>query len=427
MKKNTFFNVLLIIFFLIGIGLIAYGTSLIIFKENKIEKKYDSSKNAKDYSSSQDIFNFNNTLIKTINKNENGNYLISPYSIEVALNMLKEGSNSTTYNELNKILPSNKIADLNIKNRISVANAVFVKSMYQDNIKKDFISTVKNKYNSEILFDEFNSPDVINDWVKQKTFGMLDKVIDEVDPDFMLGLANALAIDVEWKYKFKCVNTIKSNFTVLDSTKEVEMMHNSYESNQKDVKYIKNDNEMAVILPYNSYNKEESETDTVDLQFIAVLPNNDVNKYIYDFNLEKYSSLMNGFKEIRPNEKLDVSLPRFKYDYSINNFNKYLINIGLRETFSENPNFSRIIDKNLKISSSVHKTHISLNEKGTKAAAVTYFSMANSSALDEKTIINIDFNKPFLYMIKDSKSDELLFFGVVKEPNEWKGSDCKIE
>ena len=127
------------------------------------------------------------------------------------------------------------------------------------------------------------------------------------------------------------------------------------------------------------------------------------------------------------NEKLDVSLPRFKYDYSINNFNKYLINIGLRETFSENPNFSRIIDKNLKISSSVHKTHISLNEKGTKAAAVTYFSMANSSDLDEKTIINIDFNKPFLYMIKDSKSDELLFFGVVKEPNEWKGSDCKIE
>ena len=427
MKKNTFFNVLLIIFFLIGIGLIAYGTSIIIFKENKIEKKYDSSKNAKDYSSSQDIFNFNNTLIKTINKNENGNYLISPYSIEVALNMLKEGSNSTTYNELNKILPSNKIANLNIKNRISVANAVFVKSMYQDNIKKDFISTVKNKYNSEILFVEFNPPDVINDWVKKKTFGMLDKLIDEVNPDFVMGLANALAIDVEWKYKFKCVNTIKSNFTVLDSTKEVEMMHNSYESNQKDVKYIKNDNEIAVILPYNSYNKEDSETDTVDLQFIAVLPNNDVNKYIYDFNLEKYSSLMNGFKDIGPNEKLDVSLPRFKYDYSINNFNKYLINIGLRETFSENPNFSRIIDKNLKISSSVHKTHISLNEKGTKAAAVTYFSMANSSALDEKTIINIDFNKPFLYMIKDSKSDELLFFGVVKEPNEWKGSDCKIE
>ena len=85
---------------------------------------------------------------------------------------------------------------------------------------------------------------------------------------------------------------------------------------------------------------------------------------------------------------------------------------------------SNNIDR-LYVSEAIHMTHISLNEKGTKAAAVTYFGVDKATALeDKKEKIDITFNNPFMYMIRDSKTKEILFFGVVENPNEWKGSTC---
>ena len=79
----------------------------------------------------------------------------------------------------------------------------------------------------------------------------------------------------------------------------------------------------------------------------------------------------------------------------------------------------------LYVSTAIHMTHISLNEKGTKAAAVTYFGIEKATAfMGEKEYIDIEFNKPFMYMIRDTKSHEILFFGVVESPNEWKGNTC---
>ena len=86
-----------------------------------------------------------------------------------------------------------------------------------------------------------------------------------------------------------------------------------------------------------------------------------------------------------------------------------------------------VID-NLYVGEAIHKTHIDLNEKGTKAAAITYFGMfKNTSIIIEKENIEIEFNRPFIYIIKDSKTNEMLFFGVVYEPNKWNGSTCSNE
>ena len=90
--------------------------------------------------------------------------------------------------------------------------------------------------------------------------------------------------------------------------------------------------------------------------------------------------------------------------------------------------FTKIIDDvPVHIGKAVHKTHISLNEKGTKAAAVTYFQLDRNAIINEKDRIDIKFDKPFMYFIRDNKSSELLFFGIVKEPNMWKGGTCSNE
>ena len=82
----------------------------------------------------------------------------------------------------------------------------------------------------------------------------------------------------------------------------------------------------------------------------------------------------------------------------------------------------------LYVSKAIHKTHIELMEKGTKASAVTYFEISRASGalpvIREKEYIDIEFNKPFIYLIREKNTGEMLFFGVVNEPNLWNGSTC---
>ena len=80
---------------------------------------------------------------------------------------------------------------------------------------------------------------------------------------------------------------------------------------------------------------------------------------------------------------------------------------------------------NLYIGDAVHKTYIDLNEKGTKAAAVTFFGFKATAAAESPDIVEINLNKSFLYMIRDTKTKTVLFVGVVNSPNEWKGSTCQ--
>lgn len=374
------------------------------------EEKIEESNNMKD---------FNTSIIKKSFKEEN--YLISPYSIEVALNMLKEGAQGETKEEIEKLVG---IRDLNINNdNVKIANALFVKSLYNKIIENNFKNKLQEKYSSEILYDEFKTPDIINNWVNNKTNGMIEKILDDISLDFILGLANAVAIDAKWSSSFECNNTTSEKFVTATGRKiNVEMMHQSYLYNAK---YLVDDELKGVLLPY-----EEG------LEFIGILPNETLENYIKKLDINLLNEKIDNFEEATDKKRLSLSIPRFTYNYDLSDFKEILISIGITSAFnSELANFNSIITKsnmnknginNMYVSDAIHKTYIDLNEKGTKAAAVTYFGIkANSAVLDNYKEVKIEFNRPFIYMIRDKESKEILFFGSVYEPNIWKSSTCE--
>ena len=377
---------------------------------------------------------FNLNLIKTVNiSNNNENYLISPYSIEIALSMLRDGAKDKTYDEINSVIGNREINDVTIKNRVNVANAIFVKNKYKEYLKNEYYNILKNKYNSDILYDDFKTPKVINAWVDKKTDGMIKDILNDIDDNFTLGLANALAIDVEWNSPFDCSATTKGGFTKEDNKiMQVEMMHQTLKYGS--YKYLKNNNATGVIIPYKKYDKntgEESYNNENNLEFIAILPNNSLYNYINDLTEEELNNLFNTAREVSEDFEIELSLPRFKYNYELSNFEDILKSLGIKAAFDEdNANFTNIMPRNdelgnLYVGESIHKTHIDLNEKGTKAAAITFFGMFNTSSMPkQKEKAKIIFNKPFMYMIRDNKTNEMLFFGTVYEPNKWNGSTC---
>lgn len=366
---------------------------------------------------------FNINLIKTANSSIEGNYLISPYSIEIALNMLKEGANNTTYDEINRLV-NRKINDVS-NEKVKVANAVFIKNKFKNYVEKTFYDNLKLKFNSEVLYDEFKTPQVINNWVEKNTDGMIKKILNNMSDDFVLGLANAIAIDVEWQSKFECIGTRSEEFTKSDGSKiNVEMMHNTYKSQY--FKYFDYDDIKGIVLPYEN-----------NLEFIGIIPN-DINEYINNLTLDKLVDIDNN--AIAASNKLHIllSLPRFSYSFDLKNFKEILITMGIKSVFnSVHSDLTNIITKenlkkvdskadNIYVSDAIHKTYIELNEKGTKAAAVTYFGIKEASAaiFDDYKEVKIEFNKPFIYMIRDTENKEILFFGVVQTPNVWNGSTC---
>ena len=397
-------------------------TSVTTTKTTRITKRDDKPINLVDGD-----YNFN--LIKNINKNENDNYLVSPYSVEFVLNMLKDGASGETYSEIENVVGNRSISLLNSKNRISTANAIFVKDDYKKDISKSYIDKISSVYNSEIIFDKLSTPDIINNWASEHTYKMINEVIKDINPDYVMGLINAVAIDVEWKNGFECESTSSSNFDNNGKISKVEMMNNKY---SYDVSYIKSDNEEGIILPYYSYlsNGEIDFKDTdksTKLEFIALKPlKEDVSSYVDNLSSEKFNEILEKMSKAYGSKEVRLSLPRFEYDYNNENMIGILKNMGINKMFN-GADFSKITDKyHLYVSKFLHKTHISLNEKGTKAAAVTYAQLDKAVAEEKKKeIINIKFDKPFMYVIRDSKTKEMLFFGVVKSPNIWKGITCK--
>lgn len=432
MKKG-----IIILLVILGIGCLGVGVYTTLLTKKDVEKPNVPTPSTPQPTPSNPVTttgDFNTDIIKAVNANEKGNYLISPYSIEIALAMLKEGASGTTLEEFNKVIPTRDIKTLSVKDRISVANALFIKDAYKNSVKKEFSNKLATKYSSEILYDKFTTPTVINNWANEKTKGMIKEVVKSLDPNFILGIANALAIDVDWAHQFECISTKEADFTVDGSLKKVEMMHETF-NNYDGVKYINIGTDIGVIdvtgvvLPYASYKADgtrvqKSETDTTDLEFIALLPTKDVNTYVTELTKEKLNEIVTKGLELNDKQELHLSLPRFEYDYDWQSFKSSLSALGLKEAMSSNPNYSNIMNDKIYVGQAVHKTHISLNEKGTKAAAITFIAMYGNAIPEEKNKIELNFNKPFIYMIRDKKSGELLFFGVVKQPNLWKGSTC---
>ena len=125
------------------------------------------------------------------------NKIYSPLSIKYALQMLKEGADGETKTQIENIIGDYKGKKYTNSSNLSLANAFFVKDTYKDSIKESYINTLTEKYNAEVLYDNFATPNVINNWVSEKTFDLVKNLVSDASSlDYVL--VNALAIDMEW-------------------------------------------------------------------------------------------------------------------------------------------------------------------------------------------------------------------------------------
>lgn len=211
--------------------------------------------------------------------------------------------------------------------------------------------------------------------------------------------------------------------------------------------YIKNLGENykkeAVSTDFSIYTDDEVKVfakdlqtyDGTTLQYIGIMPKETaLNKYIDDLTAEKVSGIIDKLKEVKyDNFKEGVvtnikgNIPLFKYEFELQLMDD-LKKLGINDIFNQNKaNLSNITSqKGMYIFSAKHKANIEFSNDGIKAAAATAFGGAGAAKCGtfnyefevpvEK--IDITFDKPYLYIIRDKTTGEVWFTGTVYNPIE---------
>lgn len=176
----------------------------------------------------------------SVERSEEENLLISPLSVMLALAMTANGADGETLSEMEELLGGALSIDaLNEylysyvnaltstdKAVLNIANSIWFRD--DENaiaVNPDFLQTNADYYGAaayQAPFDEQTVRDV-NNWVKQNTDGMIDGIVDEIDPSTVMYLINALAFDGEWVSPYG--GTFEAPFTAYGGEERtVEMM-----------------------------------------------------------------------------------------------------------------------------------------------------------------------------------------------------------
>jgi len=360
--------------------------------------------------------NFDFSLLTSIqSKKSDENICISPISFKMALLLACNGADGETKKEILQSLNlkdepienintnfQNTLNNLNYSNEgvtLNVINAIWAnESIKDDNIFNEYSSTIKKFNLSDINFLKFNEKDksaqIINKWVSDNTKRKISGIIspDEIKDDLVTIITNAVYFNGKWNEAFEKENTKEKDFNIDNQTVKCQMMSKYFETN-----YFENDKYQSIKIPYKNSTSMYVFLPSKEmgiLDFIKDLHMSDIDKKIAEMSMREGS----------------LELPKFKSEFKID------IPFSGKNSFNK---IASIKNGKIAIDKIVQKTFIDLNEEGTEAAAITAITMQTTAAMpfDPPKPFSMIVDRPFFYFIMDDTNKEIIFMGIVNNPN----------
>jgi len=354
-------------------------------------------------------------------KDGEGNVFFSPFSLSTAMAMTYEGARGQTAEEIKQVFhyPDNLevmreefaqvINLINKKDKqyeLHTANALWAQKGYP--LLTEYVSTVEKYYGGKVTDLDFareteNSRLKINRWVEEQTN---DRIKDLIPPGVLneltrLVLTNAIYFKGNWENQFPKENTKEEEFMVTPEKKvKVQMMS----MREKRFNYLENDELQLVELPYAGQ----------EISMLVLLPKNDLTS----LEPRLTASQLNEYKKQLRSEKIDIYLPKFKFEtkYMMGGKKGILGRMGMPTAFSPaEADFSGINGRrDFYLSEVVHQAFVEVNEEGTEAAAATGLVVGVTMVV-KKIVFRAD--HPFIFIIQDRATGNILFMGRVVDPS----------
>ena len=330
-------------------------------------------------------------IFKELNKkNIEKNLVISSISIYHILSLTTNGASNKTLDEMLNVLSHKNLDEMNNNNKlissiisklksIEFANAVFTKFKPETlftNMIKQYKATM------DILKDEAQ----INKWCNDTTHQKIPQIKDKITHNDVMVLINAIYFNGKWEKAFDPKKSNKNCF--MNNNKNP--INIKFMNRTDNFDYFENEQIQAISLNYKNDN----------MKALIILPKiekeKDINNFVNNFSEKEYNIIIKNLQ----NKKVILSLPKFELNFEAELKNTF-ISLGMVEAFSDNADFSSMTkENNIKIGRIIHKTFISIDEKGTKAAAATAVVMTRLCFIpNSDPIMKVD--HPFLFIIRN--------------------------
>ncbi|MBQ6678103.1 MAG: serpin family protein, partial [Clostridia bacterium] len=255
----------------------------------------------------------------------NENVVMSPVSAMCTLSMLACGEEGETLEQTERVLGM-KTDDLNefffsffhLRDKtFSTANSVWILSGF--NVNDDFLQKNADWYRAEAYSAPFDDSTVrdMNEWVRNKTDGMIPSLIDGFEGGEVLTVLNALSFDAKWRDPYEPNLVEEGVFTRADGTEQnVEFM------NGEESSYFTDGSAVGFIKPFESGCKYE---------FAAILPSSGTSpdEYLSGLDGESLRAMLNGAEAVQ----VVTSIPKFSVEYGTE-LSDALADLGMKDAFT---------------------------------------------------------------------------------------------
>ena len=349
-------------------------------------------------------------------KQAENNVFFSPYSLSTAMAMLYVAAEGETKHQIQKtfhyptpaILNPNSAALYNQFNKpnpnyeLSTANDLWMRLGLSPN--QTYLDTVKRYYGGQVTNLDFASrPEpprqTINKTIANHTKQMIPELLPEgsINSSTAAVLTNAVYFKSEWAQPLGLRGSTQPFYNLNGTTTDTNFMYSIGKSS-----YTEDEQVQVVELPYKSN----------DLSMLIVLPKLKetaaMEALVKNLSADQIGQWTHNMKI----KEVDLQLPKFKMeqDYKMD---ELLAEMGMPIAFDSRADFSLFNNKlPLAVDSIIHKAVIEVDEKGTVAAAATSIGPVLVSANYD---VEFNANRPFMFMIKDNKTDAILFLGQVNK------------
>ena len=288
--------------------------------------------------------------------------------------------------------------------KLRIANALMLVNA-QASVAPAFEETIKKNYNAEIFRGA--NLDVVNSWVKNKTEGKIEKILEKLNPTDSHVLLNAVYFNAPWAHAFAENGTRNREFHLTANEKaEVPTM-----SQQSEFAVVKAEGYSAIRLPYAAGG----------LSMIVVRPDavDGLDAVIKSFDGGKLDTLVTELGKAKK-KMVAVSMPRFKTEFRAELIDPFK-SLGMSKVFDPaQSDLSGLTGKTRTEAQStidqiVHRAVIDVTEAGTEAAAATAV-VVTTRTMRPDDVERFQVDRPFMFMIADDNTGAILFEGRISDP-----------
>ncbi len=350
------------------------------------------------------------------------NTFFSPFSISSALAMTYAGARSSTEVEMAEVLhfpeeqrilhPSFFELNRELEKRqegeikLNIANALWIDEAA--NLKRDFINLADRYYGAgDNRLNFMQQPEEsrlkINSWVEEKTEERIKNLLTEGDvtSDTRLILTNAIYFLAGWENTFDPDQTEKMAF----NTTPEERVPADFMKRKGSYDYYVAEDYRMIEIPYEGG----------ELVMNIFLPSRGLplSLFIDTFDYEQFNTAL----QLKESEEVHLQLPRFSFE-SRYNLRNILGILGMVEAFTPDADFTGMTEEldEFFIDDVIHQAFIEVGEEGTEAAAATAVVMRVTSIPEPVQEIVFKADRPFLFFIRDTGTETILFSGTLYNP-----------